>query len=128
MDDTYIQCAQAISQFYQGLDLNDIDVLLNCVEPDTVWHRQGKMLTGVEEIRQALEARNAERVTFHQVSNLAVQHVGDVAAVATYFLAVHDNLASSGGIQLKTVLRITDRYAKKNRRWRLAEKRSAKHL
>ncbi|MGB6103868.1 MAG: nuclear transport factor 2 family protein [Pusillimonas sp.] len=128
MEGIYIQCAQAIASFYRGLDQADLEGLLRCVEEETVWHRQGKTLVGPDEIRHALEERNPDRVTSHQLSNLIVEQIDDITAVATYYLTVYDNMAPSGGLQLKTILRSTDRFAKQGDSWRLTEKRSAKHL
>lgn len=128
MTDAYVQCAQIIHRFYAGLDQAQTDTLLECVRADTVWHRKGQALTGPDEIRQALGERNPERITVHQVSNLVVQQTDDTTATATYYLSVYDNQAPNGAIELKTILRSTDRYTRRDGQWWLAEKRSAAHF
>ena len=125
----YTQCAQAIAQFYLSLDEGDTEGLLACVASDTVWVRQGKTLTGPEEIRAALMERNPDRITSHQYSNLTVVlDEGGTSATATYYLTVYDNQHPAGGVQMKTILRSEDRFTLRDGRWLLAQKRSKKHL
>lgn len=124
----YIQCAQAIARFYLSLDEGNTEELLACVASDTVWLRQGKSLTGPEEIRAALAERNPERVTSHQYSNLLVTLDDATKATARYYLTVYDNQHSSGSVQMKTILRSEDVFTLRNGQWVLTHKRSKKHL
>ncbi|MBP6019357.1 MAG: nuclear transport factor 2 family protein [Burkholderiaceae bacterium] len=125
----YIHCAQAIALFYHSLDQQDNETLLSCLAPDTVWIRQGKTLTGPDQILEALEQRNPDRITSHQFSNLHVALDKDGAtAVATYYLTVYDNQHPSTSLQLKTILRSKDIFRRKNDNWLLAKKQSSKHL
>ena len=124
----YSQCAQAIAHFYLSLDQGDTEGLLSCVAPDTVWLRQGKTLTGPEEIRAALAERNPDRITSHQYSNLQVTMEDATTASAVYYLTVYDNQHPSGGLQLKTILRSKDTFSLRGELWVLTHKRSKKHL
>ncbi|MCC2597216.1 nuclear transport factor 2 family protein [Pusillimonas sp. MFBS29] len=124
----YSQCAQAIARFYLNLDQGDTDELLACVAPDTVWLRQGKTLTGPDQIRAALAERNPDRITSHQCSNLHVTMEDATTASAVYYLTVYDNQHPSGGLQLKTILRSEDTFSLRDDSWVLTHKRSKKHL
>ena len=124
----YTLCAQAIAQFYLSLDQGDTDGLLSCVTQDTVWLRQGKTLTGPDEIRAALAERNPDRITAHQCSNLHVTLEDATTATAVYYLTVYDNQHPSGGVQMKTILRSQDTFSLRDQQWVLTHKRSKKHL
>lgn len=126
--DLYLQSAQSIARFYHYLDTNDYDGLMGLISDDTVWVRQGKPRTGPQDIREALAERNPDRKTFHQVSNLRVTASDDgKTGTAHYSLAVYDNLHPQG-VQLVAVLFVEDKYTLVDGAWRLAEKRSSKHL
>lgn len=125
----YSHCAQAIARFYHGLDQRDNESLLACLEADTVWVRQGKTLKGPEQILEALDQRDPQRVTSHQVSNLYIKLAEDgVMAHVIYYLTVYDNQHSTSGLQLKTILRSEDVFRLRNGAWVLSSKQSHKHL
>ncbi len=124
----YTACLQLASRFYLSLDSSDTPGLLACVTENTVWHRQGQALQGREAISQALAARNAARITCHQISNFDLQAETDSEAVANYYVTVYDNQGPQGALQLKTIMRSQDRFQRMDGQWTLLSKRSSKHL
>ncbi len=66
------QCLQLLHQFFHHLDQYRYESLIELFEPDATWHRQGAVLRGHDEIREALVKRSTTQRIRHVLSNTAV--------------------------------------------------------
>ncbi|MCW8084177.1 nuclear transport factor 2 family protein [Sabulicella glaciei] len=124
-----IGCQQAVHRFYAALDASDYAGVAASMAPEGSWHRQGKMLTGPDEVRAALAERPAGRVTAHLVQNLVVDLADERSATLRYMTLVyrHDGEGGTGPAPLSQPLSISahvDRLRREGDRWLAVERRS----
>jgi ketosteroid isomerase-like protein len=123
-------CQQSVHRFYAALDASDYEAVAACMAPDGVWHRQGKALTGPDQVRTALADRPAGRVTAHLVQNLVIDLEDERSATARYFSLVyrHDGGGGESGPaplgQPLSISAYADRMRRDGDRWLVVERRS----
>ena len=79
------ECQRILTQFCLFNDRKQSDELANLFSPDGIWIRLGEALTGRAEIRLAMEARPAEALHSHVLSNVIVTVIdADHAEVISY--------------------------------------------
>ena len=86
------QGLQLLHRFFHALDQSYYADLLALFEPDAIWHRQGAVLRGHDEIRAALDKRSATQRIRHVLSNTFVAAAepapeGDKARLISYMTA-----------------------------------------
>ncbi len=83
-----------LAELFLALDARDYTALTGCFTAAGTWNRQGRDLTGAEEIVAVLEqARSPTLTTVHAVSNVAVTMRGTAEGRARFYLTVfrHDD-------------------------------------
>jgi hypothetical protein len=89
------ECASLLNRFYRYLDDRNDDGLAALFSSGGVWLRQGKTLSGHEQIMAALQARSPTLLVRHLVTNVVVDMLDPrTAAVSAYLVVVvlrHDN-------------------------------------
>lgn len=84
----YPAIAQLVYRLFRGLDEKNDRLVGSLFAPHGTWERQGKRLTGPEEVVQALAQREPGRSSIHVISNLQVMRE-DGCMVATYYLTAY---------------------------------------
>lgn len=64
------QCENQIMLFFRYLDECRYDALVALLAPDAIWRRQGKVLKGPQQVRQALQQRSQTMTIAHIITNL----------------------------------------------------------
>jgi hypothetical protein len=85
-----------LGRLFMALDGHDYDSLTECFARDGVWLRQGKTLSGREQLRKVLlETKPATRTTIHVVSNVCIDRQVAESGSGRFYLAVyrHDSSA-----------------------------------
>jgi hypothetical protein len=82
-----IAIGHALHDFFQALDERRYDDQVGHLTPAGTWLRQGKLLTGPDEMRAALEERPADFHTAHVISNLVARPAAGEAR-ATFLATV----------------------------------------
>lgn len=92
-------CTNQVMAFFRDLDESDYASLAQRLAPDGVWHRQGKVLRGRDEVRQALALRSPTQRIHHLIVNLAADACEPRrCALRGYMLVVrHDSGAPLAG-------------------------------
>lgn len=128
-------CQQAIHGFYLALDGGDFDAVAACMAGQGIWHRQGRMLQGPGEVRQALADRPAGRTTAHLVQNLVIDLDGPDRATARYMTLVYRVDAAvppAGPVPMPSPLSISLHHERLSRapdgRWLAEEKRGQRRF
>ena len=75
-------CTQLTHRFFYYLDERRYEDLIGLMQPDAVWHRQGRALRGLDAVRAALNERSATQRIRHVVTNGFVEQAD--AQAATY--------------------------------------------
>ncbi len=79
-----------LARLFMGLDGHDYDALTNCFAPDGSWLRQGKTLSGREQLRKVLsETKPATRTTIHVVSNVCIDRQTADSGLGRFYLTVY---------------------------------------
>ena len=128
-----VGCEQAVHRFYSALDASDFPAVGTCFAPEGVWHRQGAVLLGPDQVLEALAKRPAGRTTAHLVQNLVVSVEAPTVASVEYMTLVYRvdaDLPASGVVELGLPFSISlnkDRMTRGPQNdWVLLEKRSAR--
>nr|MBF0684800.1 nuclear transport factor 2 family protein [Pseudomonas sp.] len=81
--------SQLTHQFFWHLDEFEYEQLVNLMEPDARWHRQGRVLAGHEDILSALRERSSTQKIRHVITNIqlteASRHEAKVVAYMTAY-------------------------------------------
>lgn len=118
--------SETIIGFYRALDLHP-DPAERFFAPDGVWMRLGQPLQGRDAIRSALLSRDTSRISCHLVSNLRTRALAPDKAESDYFLTVYEGLADTP-MRLVSILDTHDELVRIEGAWKLARKRSRRHL
>jgi ketosteroid isomerase-like protein len=76
-----------VLNFFMCLDTSAFEALVDCMAPDGVWHRQGKVLRGRDMILAAMAERGPDVRTAHMVTNFQLMSVEESSATARFYLA-----------------------------------------
>lgn len=102
-------CHQILARLFYYLDETRYDDLVALFSPDGVWHRQGKVLKGREEMMAAMRARPGTQVIRHVLTNVLVEAAGADAAEAVSYITtyVHDSgKAEPRPVSIRSPMRI----------------------
>ncbi|CAB3627809.1 nuclear transport factor 2 family protein [Achromobacter pestifer] len=123
-------CEDVVLRFFHALDTRRHEAAAALMAKDGVWMRQGRRLSGPEEVLAALNARAPERSTCHVITNLRLADLGETEATVIYFLTAYDSVpAEQGGApRLVSIRECRDILRKTEEGWRLADKSSRRHL
>ncbi len=104
------ECMQVTHQFFYFLDESKYDDLVSLFTPNGSWHRQGELLTGREQIMQALLKRSSTQRIRHVITNgfIESQSLGQVQMVA-YMVAYRfdDGALHTGAVEINRPLRMS---------------------
>jgi hypothetical protein len=92
-------CRNQVMAFFRDLDEGSYDTLVARLAPDAVWHRQGKVLTGRDQARTALQQRSPTRRINHLITNLVADDFSDTRCLMRGYMLVisHDSGAPLSG-------------------------------
>lgn len=123
-------CEAVVLSFFHALDTRRHDAAAALMAEDGVWLRQGRRLSGPQEVLAALNARAAERTTCHVITNLRLLDLSGARATVGYFLTAYDSVPQEheGAPRLVSIRECEDVLVSTADGWRLADKRSRRHL
>ncbi|HEX4408559.1 MAG TPA: nuclear transport factor 2 family protein [Xanthobacteraceae bacterium] len=85
-----------LARLFMALDAHDYDTLGHCFAPEGSWLRQGKTLSGREQIRKTLlDTKPATRTTIHVVSNVCIDRQIAQSGTGRFYLTVYRHDSSS---------------------------------
>lgn len=93
-------CEQVMHELFYSLDEQQYDRLVTLFEDRGVWHRQGEILAGREDILLALGRRPATQRIRHIISNTFIEsHSEEMINVVSYMTAYRfDNGVRQNGV------------------------------
>lgn len=80
---------QLLAKLFQRLDSGDYQGVTALFHADGTWHRRGKQLVGAADIIAALGDRSPTQVSFHVITNIAVERVSEDRASLQAYLTVY---------------------------------------
>lgn len=114
--------AETLALYCRGIDRCDPDQLAAAFTPDA-WIDYGDGAKPVADTIPGLMAGlGAMRLTQHNISNTVIRIIGDTAQAETNCVALHIIPATEGEIELVVGGRYLDHLAKREGRWRIAER------
>ena len=79
-----------LARLFMALDAHDYDTLAKCFSPDGAWLRQGRTLSGREQIRNTLaDTKPATRTTIHVLTNVSIDRQTTNKGTGRFYLAVY---------------------------------------
>ncbi|MBV7486704.1 nuclear transport factor 2 family protein [Bordetella sp. BOR01] len=123
-----------VLKFFYALDVRDHEAAAAMMAPDGIWHRQGVALKGQAAILEALARRPANRRTCHIITNFRILQAGLKHAEAAFYLTAYEGTLAaeagngSEGLRLLAIRDCRDSLTLTPGGWRIAEKRSNRHL
>lgn len=123
-------CEAVVLEFFHALDTRRHEAAVALMAENGVWQRQGRRLSGHNEILDALNARAPERSTCHIITNLRLVELTGERATVGYFLTAYESVPNEqgGAPRLVSIRECQDVLAETDGGWRLAEKSSRRHL
>lgn len=123
-------CEAVVLEFFHALDTRRHEAAAALMAENGVWQRQGRRLSGRNEILDALNARAPERSTCHIITNLRLVELAGERATVGYFLTAYESVPNEqgGAPRLVSIRECQDVLAETDGGWRLAEKSSRRHL
>ena len=74
---TKAACEETVLAFFHALDTRRYEAAAALMTEDGCWERQGRLLSGREQILDALNGRAPDRATCHVVTNLRLATLTD---------------------------------------------------
>ncbi|MGE0799162.1 MAG: nuclear transport factor 2 family protein [Lautropia sp.] len=121
------ELTQRTNRFYWCLDEFRYQELVSLMEPEAVWHRQGKVLRGHAQVLAALAERPATMRIRHVITNVFVADAGpDTADVVAYMTAYRHDDGSDRPLPRSIpgpfrVLLVKMRFRRRDGQWLIAE-------
>ena len=75
-----------VLDFFMDLDVGAFEALVGRMAPGGRWHRQGKVLSGRQNILDAMAERGPDVRTAHLVTNLRIVQANETAATARFYM------------------------------------------
>lgn len=126
------ECTRLCNDFAWTVDQRDYDAFVELFAEDGAFERAGQRSVGHAAIRQFLDARPADRITRHIVSNIRVDLTGPATAAGTcsalMYQATHESAAAPTQplhVSAPVVVDYVDDYLLTNRGWKFACRRTA---
>jgi len=89
MDSAIVLCNNQILALYRDLDESKYEPMVARFAPDGVWHRQGKVLEGRDQMLAALQMRSKTQRVHHLMVNLFADRVeADRCSIRGYMLVL----------------------------------------
>ena len=83
--------------FFHALDTRRYEAAAALMTEDGCWERQGRLLSGREQILDALNGRAPDRATCHVVTNLRLATLDGSRATVAYFLTAYESRPTEQG-------------------------------
>jgi hypothetical protein len=121
------ECTQVIHQLFFCLDESRYDTLAGLFDAAGVWHRQGEVLAGTEQILHAMRQRSTTQRIRHVISNCFIESGSrDCANLVAYMTAYRfdDGTMRTGPVAISSPFRISLVRASLRRTddaWKIAE-------
>ncbi|MET4579211.1 hypothetical protein [Ottowia thiooxydans] len=93
--------SQRLSRFYFCLDERKYTEMLELMDIDSIWHRQGKILRGHEQILQALQSRPESKKVRHIITNAFWDARSNSTCTAFAYQTVYLQVPSEPGLPAK---------------------------
>jgi hypothetical protein len=116
-----------IHQFFRSWDERDAQTVGAMMAPEGIWHRGGKVRTGAQGIREAMDERKPNTTTAHIVNNLIVRPADGAAdlEVSCYLTTYNEPKPQDESVTPLTLPRSLVLYVYKlvrlDGRWRVLE-------
>lgn len=120
--------ASVVYQFFRALDARDHAGVARLMARQGTWVRQGKPLVGPEEVMQALESRDPDRVTAHNVSNLWIEEATPESARVRFYMTAFETRPGLETPQMLGVRDSVDELIFEDGSWRIWRKESRRIL
>jgi hypothetical protein len=91
-----LEIADSVYRFFRALDDADYEACCSAFSAEGSWHRQGKLLQGVDMIRSALRDRGADFQTRHLITNMLTRAVAQMSAEVTFYSTVYAHRSAPG--------------------------------
>jgi hypothetical protein len=104
------ECTQLTHQLFFCLDEAKYAQLVSLFEDNGIWHRQGEVLTGHEQILQAMAKRPSTQRIRHIITNCFIEsQLHGVANLVAYMVAYRfdDGTIRSGPVEISRPLRLS---------------------
>jgi hypothetical protein len=85
----HAELTQLLSQFFYRLDEFQYESLIALMEPDALWHRQGKTQRGAAESLAALGLRSRTQRIRHVITNLQLTELSESEARTIAYMTVY---------------------------------------
>ena len=127
---TKAACEETVLAFFHALDTRRHEAAAALMAEDGCWERQGRLLSGREQILDALNGRAPDRATCHVVTNLRLATLDGSRATVAYFLTAYESRPTEqgGAPRLVAIRECQDALVATAQGWRLQDKRSRRHL
>lgn len=123
-----LACTNVLLKFFRDLDELNYDECLKAFVPDAKWERKGELLSGHADIRATLEARPADLIICHLISNIEIDAVAESQVRLRYVLIGYDAKVKTDGTRpagrLGGIRRGDDRMVKTDEGWKFTLKLS----
>ena len=83
------ELTQLVNAFFYRLDEFQYEELVALMEPDALWHRQGKIQRGAQESLAALAQRSRTQRIRHVITNLQITDLDASAAKCVAYMTVY---------------------------------------
>jgi hypothetical protein len=121
------ELTQLLNEFFYRLDEFQYQELVALMEPDALWHRQGKIQRGAQESLAALEQRSRTQRIRHVITNVQLTELSAQEARSVAYMTVfkHDdgvaapvprNIRGPAGFLL-----VSTHFRRQDDRWLVAE-------
>ena len=94
---TKAACEETVLAFFHALDTRRYEAAAALMTEDGCWERQGRLLSGREQILDALNGRAPDRATCHVVTNLRLATLDGSRATVAYFLTAYESRPTEQG-------------------------------
>ena len=84
-----VELAQLLHEFFYRLDEFEYEALIALMEPEALWHRQGKIQRGATESLAALGQRSRTQRIRHVLTNIRVTELGASEARTMAYMTVY---------------------------------------
>lgn len=122
------ECRAVALALFRYLDDHDAAAAAGLFNSTATWERQGRVLRGPSEIKEALAQRPATRRTAHVITNETVTPMGANLTQVRYLLSAYESIVGENSLRLVGIRSCTDELIFESGKWYIASKRSKKLL
>ena len=127
---TKAACEETVLAFFHALDTRAVRSRRRADDRRRLLGTAGRLLSGREQILDALNGRAPDRATCHVVTNLRLATLDGSRATVAYFLTAYESRPTEqgGAPRLVAIRECQDTLVATAQGWRLQDKRSRRHL